>query len=68
MHNLSRKNMSQWCHDSQCFGIDLDLETSLTFNQQLIVSMCVDDNIMLTIQSKNQALEWKRFKFLIERF
>ena len=36
-----------------------------TFNQQLIVSTFVDDNIMLQCIPKIKP--WKRFKFLIER-
>ena len=60
MH-LSSKNVS---HDSQCFGIDLDLETILTFNQPHFVSSCVDGNIMPQCIPKIKP--WKQLKFLIE--
>ena len=47
MHNHSCKNVSQWCHDSKCFEIDLDLdlETSKIFSQPFIVCTCFDDKL-----------------------
>ena len=60
-HDLSILNVGKKCHDSQCFGIDLDLEICLTFNQPLIVCTLVDGNIMLQCIPKTKPR--KRLKF-----